>query len=397
MDDAVGEGTLGAVTNDQPTKLDEIYTPALVLDRTKLIANFARMAAHARKVGVRLRPHLKTAKSAEVAKLALVEQARGLTVSTLKEAEYFFENGIDDLLYAVAIPPAKLPRAAALIKRGAKLTLITDDVTCAQAMASQGRALGVTFRVLIELECGDRRCGVAPDGAALLEIAGALAGAGNGAFCAGVITHAGQSYGGRSIDEMKVFAAQEVDVARRAAVRLRSAGHAAGVVSVGSSPTAVHGADFEGITELRCGVYTLGDLFQAGIGTHRLEDIAVSVLATVISRRPERNELMIDAGAMALSKDRSTEKLPPGLDAGFGWLLDEDGETLLHGLRVTAVSQEHGHVGSDTPIDFSEFPIGRRVRVLPNHACLTAAAHEVYHVTDGGREIVALWPRVRGW
>jgi D-serine deaminase-like pyridoxal phosphate-dependent protein len=148
---------------------------------------------------------------------------------------------------------------------------------------------------------------------------------------------------------------------------------------------------------VRAGVYMFGDLFQAQLGTHAPEGIALTVLASVIGRRPERNAVLLDAGALALSKDRSTEAAPR--DYGFGLLLDRAGRRGFGEAIVTRVHQEHGEArgGPDQPLPFDRLPVGARVRVAPNHACLTAAAHDRYHVVDGGERVVAVWERVNGW
>jgi D-serine deaminase-like pyridoxal phosphate-dependent protein len=151
-----------------------------------------------------------------------------------------------------------------------------------------------------------------------------------------------------------------------------------------------------GVTELRCGVYMFGDLFQAAIGSCTEADIAISVLAAVIGHRRERNQLLIDAGALALSKDINTRSLPPAQHTGFGAVASLDG-VRLPGLTVAGVSQEHGQITGPAPIDLENFPVGTRLRILPNHSCLTAAAYDRYHVLDGGPEVVATWTRTNGW
>lgn len=153
----------------------------------------------------------------------------------------------------------------------------------------------------------------------------------------------------------------------------------------------------EGVTELRCGVYMFGDVFQSEIRSCRPGDIAVSVLASVIGHREDLGCALIDAGALALSKDRSTaaEGLPE--DVGFGLVMDARGQERIGDVHVRRVFQEHGLLGSHGPFPFDRLPVGSRVRVLPNHACLTAAMYDRYHVVDGGDEVVAEWPRINGW
>ena len=370
--------------------LDDLPTPALVLDRRVLAANTRAMTARMRRLGVDLRPHLKTAKSAEAARLALEGNFGGITVSTLCEASYFLDHGITDILYAVGMAPAKLDRAAALGDQGADLKIITDNAYAAQAIAAHGAA----HTVLIEVDVGDKRGGVAPDGPELLEIARILDGAPT-VTLAGVLAHAGYSYECRSAEAMAAVAEEERAGAVMAAERLRMAGLPCPMVSVGSTPTAVFARDLGGATEARPGVYMFYDLYQAGIGVCGLDDIALSVLATVISHRRDDNTLLVDAGGLALSKDRSTAALPE--DRGFGLVCDAASGRPYPGLRVRTAYQEHGIVAADRPIDFDALPIGAKVRVLPNHACMTAAAYEAYSVVDGGAEVVASWPRCNGW
>jgi D-serine deaminase-like pyridoxal phosphate-dependent protein len=148
----------------------------------------------------------------------------------------------------------------------------------------------------------------------------------------------------------------------------------------------------EGVTEVRAGVYMFGDLFQAEIATHGLDGIAVTVLASVIGR--SRGQLLIDAGALALSKDRSTEAAPR--DYGFGLVLDKHGRRAYGDTFVRRAYQEHGVIALD-PVHQADLPVGARLRVAPNHACITAAAHDRYYVTDGADEVVAIWRRVNGW
>ncbi len=385
------------ITAKPQRDLATIETPALVLDQTALARNTARMTARMRQHGVRLRPHMKSAKSIDVARHALEGNFGGITVSTLKEAEYFAGHGITDITYAVSIIPEKLPRVAKLLQRGIKVSVITDQVSVAKRIDRLARELGIILPVLIEIDCGERRAGVLAESEELLELGQVL----NRLPCvtlAGVLTHAGHSYHGRAIDEIQRVAEDERRAAVTAAVRLRAARLPCPEVSVGSTPTAVHGQSFEGVTEVRCGVYMLGDVFQSEIFSLSRDDIAVSVLATVISHRRDMNSALIDAGALALSKDRSTGA--PGLpeDAGYGLVMTQDGRRHIAGLRVGQVYQEHGMLVSDGPFPFESLPVGARVRVLPNHVCMTAAMYDAYHVVAcGDRDEMLIWSRVNGW
>ena len=363
--------------------LSDLPTPCLVLDRAMLKRNIGAMASTLARRAVPLRPHMKTAKCIEVARLATAGQPGGITVSTLAEAEYFFHHGITDILYAVGITPRKLEQVCNLNSGGAQIIVITDDATVASTIAAQP----APPRALIEIDSGEDRGGVDPDSAMLLDLAARL-----GPCLAGVMTHAGHSYAARGAGEIGAVAEAERVAVTRAAGRLRDAGHAISIVSAGSSPTARHGENFAGVTEIRAGVYMFGDLFQAEIETHPADDIAVTVLTSIIGRRPGR--LLVDAGGLALSKDRSTEATSH--DFGFGLVLDLDGTRGFGHAIVRKVYQEHGIIVLDEnrPV---ELPVGARLRIAPNHTCMTAAAHDRYFVVDGERDVVAVWHRVNGW
>ena len=377
-------------------KLSELETPALILDRPRLAANIAAMSARMKDHGVDLRPHLKTAKSADVARLATAAHSGAITVSTLAEAAYFTRSGFRGITSAVGITPAKLPRVARLGRDGVRLAVITDSAEVAREIGRTADC-GAGIGVFIKIDSGLGRAGISPDDPALIEIARALED-GPSAVLRGVLTHAGHSYGCATTAEIETVAEAERQAVVGAAERLGDAGMACPEVSVGSSPTARFGRGFAGVTEVRPGVYMFQDAFQAGLGCCRLDDVALSVLAAVVGHRRDLNMLLIDAGGLALSKDRSTEGQAE--DVGFGLVYDEACERRMSGLRVSAVHQEHGLVTSvdgNARLPFDSLPIGARVRVIPNHACMTAAAYDRYHVVDGGDEIVAEWERVVGW
>jgi len=371
--------------------LSELPTPSLLLDRDQLARNIARMQNSADRLGVSLRPHLKTLKSARAAEELIAAGARGITVSTLKEAAYFLEHGISDITYAVGMVPAKLERAAQLIARGADLKIMTDSVHVARAVAEAAERGGTRFRLLIEIDCGDNRGGVQPGSEELLQIAQTLEG--SLAELQGVLTHAGHSYGVDDIAAVARIAADERDAVVRAAERLRNAGHEVSTVSVGSTPTALFARELEGVTELRAGVYTVFDLDQQSRGVCDTGEIALSVLASVIGHNRAAGKILLDAGGLALSKDRSADRFRP--EVGYGQLCELDGSPITE-LYVTSVSQEHGHVRVRDESDYARFPVGSRLRILPIHACMTAAAYDYFDVIENG-EISDRWDRVNGW
>ena len=367
-------------------RLHDLPTPSLILDRSKLLANLARMRKGVGRHQVAFRPHLKTAKSVDVAHLAFGGGVGPITVSTLTEAEYFAQHGFRSITLAAGIPADKLDRAGRVAAICGHLTLVTDDLETATAMAAHPGP----FKVLIEIDSGERRGGVLPADPALPALGHAL-----GSKFAGVLTHAGHSYLTRSLADIRRVAEEERGAAVSAAERLRDAGLVVEVISVGSTPTAMHAERLDGVTEVRAGVYMFGDLFQAELGSHARDDIALTVLTSVIGRRPAENRVILDAGALALSKDRGTAQTEH--DIGFGLVWDLEGRATLGNCTIERAYQEHGVATSDRPLPFDALPLGRRLRVAPNHACLTAAAYDRYYVVDGGEEIVAEYDRINGW
>lgn len=373
-----------------PTALERVDTPALVLDVAKLERNCIRMRERIHAQGVALRPHVKTAKSVEVIQRALDAPAGPITVSTLREAEYFFDYGFRDILYAVGIVPAKVPRVAGLVRRGARVTTIVDDVEAAQALVEASAAARLRIPALIEVDSDGHRAGVRPGDPRLVEIARVL-----GPALAGVMTHAGESYNCKSVEGIRDMAARERSAVVECATALRRQGLACPSVSVGSTPTATFADSFDGVTEVRTGVYVFHDLVMAGLGVCGIDDIAISVLASVIGHQREKGWVLVDAGWMALSRDRGTQR--QAVDQGYGLVCDLSGNP-MDDLIVSEANQEHGIVTrrDGGPIDFSRFPIGSRLRILPNHACATAAQHSEYQVLDenGGLDV---WERFNGW
>ncbi|HSI19816.1 MAG TPA: DSD1 family PLP-dependent enzyme [Sphingomonas sp.] len=375
--------------------LRDLATPCLILDADRMDRNIARLRQRLARLGVTQRPHLKTAKSVEVARLLMDTPAGPATVSTLKEASIFAAAGVRDLIYAVGIAPDKLPAVIALRAKGVDLAVILDSPEQAAFVAAAGRAAGTVIPALIEIDCDSHRAGVRPDDRGrLLAIAGAL---GQGAELRGVLTHAGGSYGARGEEALRACAETERHSVVTAAATLRAAGFACPVVSVGSTPTAHHAADLTGVTEVRAGVFVFHDLVMAGIGVCTVDDIALSVLATVTGHQRDKGWILVDAGWMAMSRDRGTASQP--VDQGYGLVCDFAGNPWPDLIMVDA-NQEHGIVavrpgsGGSLP----DLAIGDRLRILPNHACATGAQHDRYHVvrgTSGGVE--AEWQRFGGW
>ncbi|MDH6437715.1 D-serine deaminase-like pyridoxal phosphate-dependent protein [Streptomyces sp. SAI-144] len=373
-------------------------TPFAVVDVRKAGRNVERLAARAGRLGVTLRPHVKTAKSLDVA--ALLHDGEvpcPVTVSTLAEAEAFADGGYTDITYAVGIDPHKLPRVVALLRRGVTLRVLLDSAEQAESVAEASRRAGLAVPTQIEIDCDGHRGGLRPDAPGLPEIGRIVHEAG---CLDGVLTHAGESYFAHTAEEQRQAARNERDSAVAAAERLRAAGLPVSTVSVGSTPTAHAAEDLTGVTELRAGNYVFFDLVMAGLGVCRIEDLALSVVVTVIGHRPEFGWILTDGGWMAMSRDRGTAA--QAQDQGYGLVSDLDGN-LVPDLVMTAASQEHGTLTARDGARLPDLPIGTRLRILPNHACATAAQHHGYHVVDGTRPtagapvVQAFWSRVSGW
>jgi D-serine deaminase-like pyridoxal phosphate-dependent protein len=375
------------------TTLQELETPALVLDHDRMLRNIGRLRARLAPMGVRLRPHLKTAKCVEVARAVMDSPAGPATVSTLKEADEFAAAGVKDILYAVSIVPNKFAHISRLRAQGVDLMVVLDSVEAAQALAAHAQKMQDRIPVLIEIDSDGHRSGVRPGDAVIIEIAQALE-----SHCAlrGVMTHAGASYGSYSEQAKIEMAEQERAAAVQSAQQLRDAGFAAPVVSVGSSPTAHFAQNLQGVTEVRAGVFVFFDLVMAGLNVCSTDDIALSVLASVIGHQKEKGWIIVDAGWMAMSRDRGTAKQP--VDQGYGVVCDAQGRVIPDLLMVDA-NQEHGILAlrSGSSAHLPHLPVGSLVRILPNHACATGAQHDSYVVMQAAENKTQLWQRFRGW
>ena len=369
----------------------QLATPTLLLDKEKLIANVSRMQSAADRLDVKLRPHLKTLKSTEAAQTLVDAGACGITVSTLKEAGYFLQHGFKDITYAVGIVPARFDEVAALMSKGADLKIMTDNLEVAYAIAKAADLNNIAFKLLIEIDCGDNRGGLQPDSREILQIAEVIRD--SNASLEGVLTHAGHSYRVNNPGAIEDIAIQERDAVVRAASRLRSAGFDLNTVSVGSTPTGLYAKDLTGVSELRAGVYTVFDMDQQSRDICLTDEIALSVLTTVIGHNKAAGKILLDAGGLALSKDRSADTFRP--EVGYGQVCTVHGE-IISGLYVTSVSQEHGHVKVRHEDDFTLIAVGSKLRILPVHACMTAAAYDYFNVIKDG-VVIDRWDRVNGW
>lgn len=371
--------------------LSELPTPALVLDVARVRRNAERMSERVKNMGARLRPHIKTHKCVEIARLQTTAQSAALTVSTLAEAAWFAARGFTDLTYAVPIEPGKFAAAIELARECERLALLTDDLETTAQLSAAARAANVHLEVFLKVDCGYHRCGVEPHTKEAFEIPRRIHAASHLRF-AGILTHAGHSYHSRTLEELRRIAEHERDALVEFAAALRHENIPVPVVSIGSTPTISTVEHLEGVDEARPGNYIFFDAFQATLGSCRFEDCALTVLSAIVHRDASRRKVVIDAGAIALSKDRGAVEFDE--TCGYGRVLDVEGNDL--NLRVASLSQEHGIIEVVDAALFEKMRVGTRLRILANHSCLTAAQHPHYNVLDAGR-IVDRWQIQRGW
>jgi D-serine deaminase-like pyridoxal phosphate-dependent protein len=369
--------------------MQQIKTPGLLLDIGRLKKNAERISEITRRNGVRLRPHIKTHKCIEVARIQTAGHDGAITVSTLAEARAFSKYGFSDITYAVPIEQGKFDEAVEILRGGVKLNLLTDDAETSRLLDGAAGKAGVKFDVFLKIDCGYHRCGVEPHTAEAFEIPRQISDAVNLHF-AGILTHAGHSYNAPSKDEILEVARHERDSMVELAEKLRADGIEVPTVSIGSTPTISCVDHLDGIDEVRPGNYIFFDAFQATLGSCGFEDTALTLLAAVVHRDRTRRRIVIDAGAIALSKDRGPVGIDP--ECGYGHVLDLEGNET--GMRVTSLSQEHGEIEAGEM--FERFAVGDRLRILVNHSCLTAAQHSHYNVIENN-DIVDRWEIHGGW
>src|SRR6185295_17320092 len=331
-------------------------------------------------LGVAMRPHIKTHKSLEVAGLQQALGICGITVSTLYEARVFAGHGFTDVTWAFPVILTRLEEVRELAER-ITLRLVVDSPEAVDAL----ERLGVPLHVWLKVDCGYHRAGVDPDSPQAVELARRLAESPTLTFD-GLLTHSGHAYNGPGRAEVAAVAAQERDVMVGFAERLRREGIAVPAVSVGSTPALSVVEGLGGVSEIRPGNYCFHDFTQVAIGSFGVRDCAVTVLSSVVSCRPGDGRSVVDAGALALSKDLGPGRPQrPSMGEVFAdyaaGILDEE-------VRLLSLSQEHGILSVPRPV-------GSRVRIVPNHSCLTAAQFDDYAVVRGD-QVVDRWKIWRG-
>lgn len=370
--------------------IESIQTPSLLLDLTRVKRNAERMSDRLKSFRVDLRPHVKTHKCVEVARIQTKGHSGAVTVSTLAEARAFAENGFERITYALPIDPGKFSEAIE-ISRNCELSLLTDDVDTPALLQAAAKNENVKLNLFMKVDCGYHRCGVEPTNPDAIEIPRRIADASNLNF-AGILTHAGHSYHCTTKEEVLAMARHERDLMVEFGNRLRTEVGKVPIVSVGSTPTMTSVDHLDGVNEARPGNYIFFDAFQATLGSCTFDDCALTVLASVVHRDATRRKVIVDAGAIALSKDRGAIDINP--KCGYGKVLDLEGNDLR--CVVGEMSQEHGQIYLDDLETFDRLKVGTRVKVVANHSCLTAAQHTYYNVVENG-EVVDRWKIHTGW
>jgi D-serine deaminase-like pyridoxal phosphate-dependent protein len=334
--------------------LDAVDTPSVLIDQGRLERNLQEVAQLSRQHDKRLRPHVKTHKTSEIARRQHELGAVGLTVAKLGEAEAYADAGFDDLLVCYPlVGPVKLARLAALARR-VTVSTVVDSAEAARALSAAMLDAGLRLDVLVKLDVGMHRVGVIDKEADHLALTVAEL---DGLRLRGVCIHEGSVYAEPDPAARRSLGREQVRQLVRTAQRLRRAGLPIDVVSCGATPSLRDVIDIDGVTEVRPGNYVFYDATQAALGVVDPDRCALSVLATVVSRAgPDRG--VIDAGAKALSLDRGAHGLT--LLEGYGRILGRPD------VRLESLSEEHGwlRLAGREPL-----PIGERLRILPNHAC----------------------------
>ena len=380
--------------NMKINNLEELETPCLILDKKILEKNCLRARQKCIQLNTILRPHVKTPKSIEIAKIALDQEIGPITVSTLQEAEYFASAGFKDILYAVCIIPRKLTRLNFIQQKyNCLVRLVLDSIFVAKAVVDFSNLNNAKFEILIEIDCGEGRSGIGFKDQNILEISKIFSNC-NNTHLVGVLTHAGHSYSTNDKKEILLIANKEREDALASVKNIVNFNQPQPIISIGSTPTMLFASHLNDITEVRAGIYMFWDLAQASRGICKIEDIAITILASVIGHNHEKKKIIIDAGSLALSKDTSANKFMP--EAGFGLICNQDTGIPLLGLNVSEIHQEHGSINIYSLDWFDKLPIGSLVRILPNHSCLTCAGFTNYNILENNM-ITDTWSRTNGW
>ena len=352
-----------------PSELPAIDTPALLIDLDVVDRNLEGMQEKANHYGVALRPHVKTHKIPELAQLQMRLGAHGITAAKVSEAEVMAAAGIQNIFVANQIVTReKLDRLAALSKE-VSISIGLDSVAAARKLSAVFASSGLSIDYLIEINTGLNRCGVLP-GKNAVELFQAVDSLPSLRF-KGIFTHAGQVYGADSLSQVKEVSRFESSIMAETAQAFAEVGTSADIVSVGSTPTMKVWQGHEAVNEIRPGNYIFHDVIQMSLGAATLDECALSIMATVISR-PDKDRAVLDGGSKAFGLDRGAHGKE--MTSGFGLVLGKK-------ATLERLSEEHGIMTLDPTVDLN---IGDKVRIIPNHACAVMNLFDrAYGLRDG--------------
>lgn len=361
--------------------LDELRTPAVLIDKPTALRNIARMQAQANARGIRLRPHAKTHKSPLIAQWQIERGAVGICCAKLGEAEVFADAGISDIRVPYPINPVNADRVTALLHR-IRLSFIVDHPAVAQQWSDALQRRGVQAEVLVKIDVGFHRCGIDPDSRDALPMIKKVASL-PGLRFRGLLSHAGQAYHAHSEDELRIMAEAEARTMSDLAERCVKNGVPVEEVSAGATPPARFSLEQQGFTEYRPGNYVYFDRTQIALGAATADDCALTVVATVVSK-PAANRLVLDSGSKTLTNDGARGFTPA---PGHGTVIGHEN------LLIERLSEEHATV---KVLDgATRLEPGDRVRIIPNHSCVVSNLVDQAWMVDGG-VAVALAIAARG-
>jgi D-serine deaminase-like pyridoxal phosphate-dependent protein len=368
--------------------LHDLPTPQVLVDHRRAQRNIDRAQASADAAGVSLRPHAKTHKSPIVANWQIARGAVGICCAKVGEAEVFAEAGVRDIRLPYPVTPANAERVAALMDR-ASISIIVDHLGVATAWADAMKRIGRTLDVLIKVDVGFHRCGIDPERDALGFVS-AIA-ALKGLRLRGLLSHAGHGYHASSEQELETIACREASLLTALRNQAAHAGINLGELSVGATPTFRYSLRQTGLSEVRPGNYVYFDRTQVSLGAAALDDCALTVLATVVTKHDGR--IILDCGSKTLTNDQARGITPA---VGFGAILrvdSENGRQIDEGLTIERLSEEHATVkvtGS------TKLEPGDRVQVVPNHSCVVSNLVDVVRIVEDERVVDSIPIAARG-
>ncbi|XP_064183616.1 D-serine dehydratase isoform X2 [Anguilla rostrata] len=366
--------------------IQDLLTPALTVDLLKVKRNAQVMLERFQKLGVQLRPHMKTHKTLECADIMTAGTRRCIVVSTLAEASFYADHGYDDILYAYPLPFDKVERCAELSERLTLFHVLVDNSAALEELKKRPLKRGKLWHVWLKLDCANGRAGVPHSEPAALQLAQAISES-PGVELTGIYTHCGNTYSCSGEEEIRAVAQDTTTFTLQFMEKLQANGIHCSKSSIGSTPSCSQPVpDMAMLSEVHPGNYVFYDVQQLMIGSCKLEDVAVRVITRVVGHYPHRNQMLVDCGWAGLSLD-SGGRLPTGY-------------AVIEGhpdLKLLSMTQEHGRVEPISgKLDYEKFPLGSLLSLIPYHACATAVMHPVYFVHSDG-VVVDTWTPTRGW